>query len=235
MSSNIKDWKGTPIGSFLEERLNLPVWVENDVNAMALAEHRFGAAMGCDSVICVTVGTGIGGGVILDGKLWRGSTFAAGEIGHVPIATEGPVCTCGQIGCLEVFCASSAIVTRCRKQLKSGLTPGFDTVLNGNIEDLGIRKLFAAARKKDEVALGVIAESARFLSVGLAAAVNILNPNLVVIGGGVADGGAGFVEAVAIELRERVCDSAVESLRIVRAALGNNAGFVGASILGEER
>ena len=235
MSPNIKDWKGAPLGPFLKERLNLPVWVDNDVNAMALAECRFGAGIGYDSVICVTVGTGIGGGLVIGGKLWRGSSFAAGEIGHVPIALDGPVCRCGKIGCLEAFCASSAIVARCREQLKSGLTPGFDAVLNGNIEELGIRKLFAAARKKDEIALRVVAESARFLAIGLTGAVNILNPSLVVIGGGVADGGAGFVEAVAVELRERVCDSAAESLRVVKAALGNNAGFVGAAILGEER
>jgi len=235
MSPNIKDWKGAPIGSFLKERLNVPVWVDNDVNAMALAEHRFGAGLGYDSIVCVTVGTGIGGGLIIDGKLWRGSSHTAGEIGHVPIAPDGPVCGCGQTGCLEAFCASAAIVQRCREQLESGLTPGFKAVLHGNIEELGIRKLFAAARKKDEVALRVIAETARFLAIGLTGAVNLLNPDLVIVGGGVADGGAGFVEAVALELRERVCDSAAENLRVVKAALGNHAGFVGASILGEER
>ncbi len=235
MSPNIKDWKGAPLGSFLSERLNLPVWVDNDVNAMALAECRFGGGVGFDSVVCVTVGTGIGGGIMIDGKLWRGSSHAAGEIGHVPIDLSGPVCGCGQTGCLEVFCSSSAMVNRCREQLKSGLTPGFDAVLNGNIEDLGVRKLFAAARKKDPVALSVIAESARFLAIGLTSAVNILNPSLVIIGGGVADGGAGFVEIVAQELRERVCDSAAGYLRVIKAALGNDAGFVGASILGEGR
>ncbi|MCD6249449.1 MAG: ROK family protein [candidate division Zixibacteria bacterium] len=235
MSPNIKDWKGAPLGSFLKERLNLPVWVDNDVNAMALAEHRFGAGVGYDTIICVTVGTGVGGGLIINGKLWRGSSHAAGEIGHVPIALDGPVCGCGQTGCLEAFCSSAAIVKRCRDQLESGLTPGFDAVLNGNIEGLGIRNLFAAARKKDEVALRVIAETARYLAIGLTGAVNLLNPDLVIVGGGVADGGAGFVEAVALKLRKRVCDAAAEKLRVVKAALGNQAGFVGASLLGEER
>lgn len=235
MSPNIKDWKGAPIGPFLTERLNLPVWVDNDVNAMALAECKFGGGVGFNSVLCVTVGTGIGGGVIIDGKLWRGSSHAAGEIGHIPIDPNGPICKCGQTGCLETFCSSSAIVNRCREQLESGLTPGFDAVLNGNIKDLGIRKLFAAARKKDKVALNVIAESAKYLAMGLTSAVNILNPALVIVGGGIADGGAGFVEIVARELRERICDSAAENLRVVKAALGNNAGFIGAGILGEER
>lgn len=235
MSPNIKDWKGAPIGPFLQDRLNLPVWVDNDVNAMALAEHRFGAGIGYDSVLCVTVGTGIGGGIILDGKLWRGSNHAAGEIGHVPIALDGPVCACGQTGCLELYASSSAIVARCRDKLADGLTPVFDAVLNGNIEELGIRKLFVAGKKKDRVALEVIAESAHFLAIGLTGAVNILNPDLVIVGGGVADGGAGFVEAVALELRKRISDSAGENLRVVKAALGNSAGFIGAGILGEGR
>ena len=119
--------------------------------------------------------------------------------------------------------------------MESGLTPVFETVLNGDINELGIRKLFVAAKKKDEVAAGVISATARYLAIGLAGAVNLLNPNLVIIGGGVADGGAGFVETVALELRNRICDSAVDGLRVVKAALGNNAGFVGAGILGEER
>jgi len=235
MSPNISGWKGTAIGEFMKERLNMPVWVDNDVNAVALAEHRFGAGIGYDSLVCVTVGTGVGGGLILGGKLWRGGNNAAGEIGHIPIDPNGPVCRCGQRGCLEAFCSSSAMIERCRSKLDHDLTPTFTTVLNGDLEQLSIKKLFAAARKKDETALTVINETAEYLAFGLAGVVNLLNPDLVIIGGGVADGGAGFVESVTQNLRRRICDSAADNLRVVKATLGNNAGFIGAGILGEER
>ncbi|MEW5795729.1 MAG: ROK family protein [Candidatus Zixiibacteriota bacterium] len=235
MSPNIVGWKGTPIGNFLRERLNVPVWVDNDVNAVALAEHRFGAGAGYQSLVCVAVGTGVGGGVILNGKLWRGVTSAAGEIGHMSIDPNGPACGCGNKGCIEAFCSSSAILARCRAKLGDHLTPVFEEVLTGDPDELSIKKLFAAAKQRDEIALDVIAETARYLAMGLAGVVNLLNPELVIVGGGVADGGAGFVEAVAQEIRGRVCDSAGEKLRVVKASLGNSAGFIGAGILGEER
>jgi glucokinase len=236
MSPNISGWKGTALGEFLRERLNTPVYVDNDANAVALAEHRFGAGIGFDSVVCVTVGTGVGGGLILGGRLWRGSSSAAGEIGHMSINADGPECKCGNRGCLEAYCASAAIIGRCRSKLDGGLTPAFENVLRDDgLETLTIKKLFAAARKKDNVALEVIEETAEYLSIGLAGVVNLLNPDLVIIGGGVADGGAGFVESVAQSLRNRCCDSAIDNLRVVKATLGNYAGFIGAGILGEER
>jgi glucokinase len=235
MSPNIPGWKGAPVGEFLHDRLNVPVWVDNDVNAVALAEHRFGAGTGYNSVVCVAVGTGVGGGIILNGRLWRGSTSAAGEIGHMIIDADGPVCGCGNRGCVEALCASSAIIERCRTRLEQHTTPAFEEILREDPGALSIRKIFAAAKKKDSLALEVIEESARFLAIGVAGVVNLLNPEVVIIGGGVADGGAGYVEVVSKELRQRVCDSAKEKLRIVKAALGNSAGFIGAGILGEER
>lgn len=235
MSPNIPGWKGAAVGEFLRERLNVPVWVDNDVNAVALAEYRFGAGVGYQSVVCVAVGTGVGGGIILNGRLWRGSTSAAGEIGHMPIDPNGPVCGCGNKGCVEALCASAAIIERCRTKLNHNMTPTFKEIMNGDPGDLTIRKIFTAAKKRDSVALEVIEETARYLAIGMAGVVNLLNPEVVIIGGGVADGGAGFVEAVSQEMRRRVCDSAKEKLRIVKAALGNTAGFIGAGILGEER
>jgi len=235
MAPNIPGWKGAQIGEFLHERLNVPVWVDNDVNAVALAEYRFGAGAGYNSVICVAVGTGVGGGIILNGKLWRGSTSAAGEIGHMSIDLNGPVCGCGNRGCVEALCASPAIIERCRAKLDHQMTPVFEEILHDEPGELTIRKIFAAAKKRDSVALEVIEETARYLAIGMAGVVNLLNPEVVIIGGGVADGGAGFVEIVSQELRRRVCDSARERLRIVKATLGNNAGFIGAGILGEER
>jgi len=212
----------------------MPVFVDNDANAMALAESRFGAAVGSKSVVCATVGTGIGGGLIIDGKVWRGASGSAAELGHIPIDLNGPDCLCGGKGCVEAYCSSRAMVARAKKKLSGGLTPTFDEVLDNGLDSLNIKKLFLAARKQDEVAIEILEESARYLGIGLAGVVNLLNPETVVIGGGIADGGAGFVELVAAEIKNRAWSSATEELRIVKARLGNDAGFIGAGILGED-
>jgi glucokinase len=235
LSPNINGWQGMEIGKILRDRLNLPVVVENDVNAMALAESRFGAALGYKSVICVAIGTGVGGGVIIDGKLWHGANFTAGEIGHMTLYSNGPACRCGSKGCVEVYCSSQAILTRAKLRITGHLSDLFEEVLEGSMENLTIKRLFTAAKKGDPDALAVIAETAEYLGAGIAGAVNLLNPEIVVIGGGVADGGAGFVEGVAAEIRKRAFGSATENLRVARATLGNDAGFIGAGILGEMR
>lgn len=235
VSPNITGWNGMEIGQILRDRLNLPVWVDNDVNAMALAESRFGAAVGYKSVICVAVGTGVGGGIILNGRLWRGASHSAGEIGHMSINPVGPKCRCGAKGCVEAYCNSQAIIKRTIDKLSNGLTPIFEEVLEGPLSGLTIKKLFAAARKSDPVAMEVVQESAEYLAAGIANAVNILNPEIVVLGGGVADGGAGFVETVGAEIKKRALGPAGSELRVTKATLGNDAGFIGASILGEAR
>ena len=231
---NIPGWQGAEIGAALRERLNLPVFVDNDANAVALAETRFGAAAGSKSVVCVTVGTGIGGGLVIDGKLWRGAFNAGAELGHMPINFDGPECGCGRRGCIEAYCSSRAMIERVKTRTKSGLTPILKEILNGDPESLTVKKVFQASQRGDEAAMAAISETARFLGIGLSGIVNLLNPETIVIGGGVTDGGGGFVEAVAAEIRQRAFDSAVEGLRIVKAALGNNAGFIGAGLLGEE-
>jgi glucokinase len=234
-SPNIPGWLGTSIGDFMRDRLNLPVYVDNDVNVVALAEHRFGAGIGHSSVVCVAIGTGVGGGLIINNRVWRGGTHGAGEIGHMIIDPDGPSCRCGRKGCLEAFCSSAAIITRCKGKLKGGLTPAFEELLNGDLESLTIKKLFAAARKRDDLAREVIVETADYLALGLANVLNLLNPDLVIIGGGIADGGAGFVEEVARNLHARVDGTAVGQTKVVKATLGNSAGFIGAGILGDER
>ncbi len=232
-SPNIEGWRGMPIGENLSERLNVPVYVDNDVNAMALAELKFGAARGARSVVCVTVGTGVGGAVIIDGKLWRGSTFAAGELGHMTINFDAGFAHGGMPGSIEGYCSSSAILGRTRKTLEKEMTPAFESVLDDGLDGLTIRKVFAAIKKGDEAAQAIINETAGYLGTGLAGIVNLLNPEVIVIGGGIAEGGGGFIEAVAARIKELAFDSAVEQLQVVKASLGNDAGFIGASLLGE--
>jgi glucokinase len=232
-SPNIDGWCGTELGQILAERLNMPVLVDNDVNTMAVAEARFGAAVGYSSVICVALGTGVGGGIILDGKLWRGSNHAAGEVGHITLNADGDPCKSHMPGCLESLCSSSAIIERCKHKLKNDLSPIFKEVLEGSIENINIKRIFTAVKKGDDIAQSVMDETARYLGIGLAGVVNLINPEIVVIGGGIADGGGGFVESVSAHIRKYACEPATENLRVARATLGNDAGFIGAGILGE--
>lgn len=229
---NIKGWEGMEIGQTLSDRLNTRVLVDNDANAMALAETKFGAALGARSVVCATVGTGIGGGVVIDGKIWRGASSSAGELGHLSIDPNGPECKCGNRGCMEVFCCSQALIERVKEGMKTSMTDVFKSLLDGKIKNLSVKKIFAAAKKNDPVALEAIDETAYYLGYGLAGVVNLLNPEVVVIGGGILEGGGGFLEKVTEEIKNRAFSSAVENLRVVRAALGNDAGFIGAGLLG---
>ncbi|MEP0826914.1 MAG: ROK family protein [bacterium] len=230
---NIPGWVGIKIGAHLKEHLNLPVFVDNDANAMALAELRFGAGKRFSSAVCITVGTGIGGGIIIDKNLWRGSNFSAGEIGHIVVKYDGKECRCGNRGCLEAYCASQAIIDRTKEKMKNGMTPIFEEVLSGDIQNLNIKRLFMAARKGDELALEVIEETGEILGAGLSGIVNSLNPEAIIFGGGIVDGGAGFVEATGAAIRKRAFPMAADNLRILKAELGNDAGFIGAGLLGE--
>ncbi len=230
---NIKGWQGTQIGQALRERLNMPVFVDNDVNCMAVAESKFGAATGGGTTICLTLGTGVGGAILFDGKLYRGANYSAGELGHISIDHNGRLCNCGNKGCLEVYVSSKAIVANVKALLGDDMGSIFKRVLEGEIENLNIRKIFAAFRSGDEAATRVLGETASYVATALSGVVNLLNPNRVVIGGGVAEGDNGFVAMIEREIRERAFDSATDGMIVVRAALGNDAGFIGAGLLGE--
>ncbi len=230
---NIPDWVGMEIAAHLKEHLNMPVYVDNDANVVALGEFRFGAAKRFSSAICITMGTGIGGGIIINRQLWRGASFSAGEIGHIIVNENGRPCKCGNKGCLEAYCASQPILDRAREKLAVGMTETMDEILEGNIDNLTIKKLFAAGKKSDETALAVIEETGRIMGAALSGVVNLFNPEALVFGGGIIDGGAGLVEVIGAEIRRRAFPSATENLRILRAELGNNAGFIGAGLLGE--
>lgn len=232
---NIENWTGMEIGKILSERLNLPVFVDNDVNAMALAECRFGAARHSKEVLCVTVGTGIGGAVIIGGKVIHGYNYTAGELGHITINFEGPDCACGNKGCLEAYCSSRYILQQTRNALEKDFNPIFREVLDSDLDNLTIKKIFAAIKKGDELAISIIKQTATYLGIGLAGIVNLLNPETVIIGGGITDGGGGFVETVEQEIKNRAFYSAVEKLSVFKASLGNDAGFIGAGLLGDKR
>ncbi|MEZ5359054.1 MAG: ROK family protein [Candidatus Zixiibacteriota bacterium] len=227
---NLPGWVGFHLRERLKERLNLPVYVDNDANCASLAELRFGAGQGYENIICLTIGTGIGGTLIINGRLHRGSTFAAGEIGHMKIAVQRNGHT--EFENLEKLVSSRAIVNEVRERLEEEMTPTFQNLLGDSIDSLTIRKIFTAIKRGDAIARDVITESGRLLGATLAGLINVINPQLIILGGGVAEGGADFVETVKETIREQALSTVSQNLEIVRATLGNDAGFIGAAFLG---
>ncbi|HEX3827041.1 MAG TPA: ROK family glucokinase [Sporichthyaceae bacterium] len=227
-------WCEEPLGLRLAARLGVPVHVENDANVAAWAEARFGAGVGRASVVCVTVGTGVGGGLVLDGRLQRGGFGCAGEVGHLPVVPDGLPCGCGQRGCLEQYASGTALVRAARRLLDSSApgTAALRAACAGRPEDLHGPAITDLARRGDPAARALLAELGDWLSVGLAVLTAVLDPECFVIGGGVADAGDELLGPVRDGLRRRLpAGGARPGAEVVAARLGNDAGMIGAADL----
>ena len=224
---NLPSLDGFRLTAALSAQLKLPALLENDANAAAVGEMWQGAGRGRRTIVCVTLGTGVGGGIILDGKLWRGVDGAAGEIGHMGVDPFGGVaCTCGSSGCLEVYASATAIVRMTREA--SPRHP--ESVLHAR-EDLTSEKIFAAGLGGDELALEVFRRMGVYLGIGLANLINLLNPEMIVIGGGVANGWDLFEKHMHHEVAGRAFPVPAARVKIVRAECGDDAGLLGAARL----
>ena len=225
-SPNLSGWHDVPLKSVFEEELRYPVVVENDANAAAYGEWMKGAGRGMRQFVCLTLGTGVGGGIICNGALYRGSSGFAGEIGHAVILADGPRCTCGNRGCLEAIIGAGAIVARARDMLRASgeARPEWEG-------DLTVERLSQSASSGDAVAVRALAETGRYLGIGLTNVVHILAPEAIAIGGGVAGAGDLILEPARATVRMSVMDEAMASVRIVPAELGNKASFLGVALL----
>lgn len=225
------DWHDVPIRKILQERLRFPVFIENDANLAALGEHAFGAGRGEENMVYITVSTGVGGGLILGGRLYRGSSGSAGEIGHMTVLPDGPVCKCGNAGCLEAVASGTAIAREARELVARGGGKKILAEAGGSPEEITSALVTTAAAGGDPDALRIITVAARYLGIGIANILNLLNPSLVVLGGGVMEAGHLFFDRIHTEVGERALDETRGSARIVRAELGGRAGVLGAVAL----
>jgi len=223
---NLPSLTNFPLKHVLEERFGWPVLLENDANAAAVGEMWLGAARGCRDVVSVTLGTGVGGGVILDGELWRGAHGSAGEIGHTTVDPfSGLKCKCGNVGCLELFASATAIVRMTRENL-----PQFpQSVLNR--EELTAERVYDAGREGDELALSVFKRFGTYLGIGLANLINIIDPEIIVIAGGAVNGWDLFACDMRREVNERAVRVTAQQVKIAAAECGDNAGLLGAARL----
>ena len=223
-------WDRFPIRDAFAGEYAAPVFVDNDVNVMALGEHWNGVAKGVDDVIFVKIGTGIGSGLILGGHLHRGTQGCAGDFGHICVDPDGPVCSCGNTGCLEAMAGAPAIVLRAERCARDGGSPPLMAILEEKGE-LTMKDVGEAARRGDYCALTTIRRSGRLIGQTLASAVNVLNPSMIVIGGGVSRIGNALLAEIRSAVYQRSLPLATRNLPIVLSELGDTAGVVGASVL----
>jgi glucokinase len=219
-------WTNFPLRDVIAERVRLPVRIDNDANCATLGEWWMGAARGANNVIGMTIGTGIGGGVILGGRLYHGSSDVAGEIGHATIDITGRRCKCGNYGCLEAYASGPSIAERAREAL-SGDDCLMVKMAGGDPAMITAATVYEAAKKGDDVAIEVVRETSRFLGAGVANLLNIFNPDVVVICGGVTQAGETLFAPLRHEVRKRAFKPAVDACEIVPGILAA-AGVVGA-------
>jgi N-acetylglucosamine repressor len=223
--------QNVPIRSFLESEFHVPVWVENDVRAMVLAESWFGQGKGLEDFICVHVGSGVGAGIFSARSLVRGPSYTAGELGHTTIDSSGPRCSCGNSGCLEALASGPALERRARMRLQAGAPSLLREQLDGRWEDLTGSMLTAAAQVGDAFAQEMLAETGRWLGIGLANLVNLLNPKRIILNGGVFNAGQYVLETLERTVWERALAAPAEDVTIVVSRLGKKAGAIGAATL----
>lgn len=222
-------WRNFPLRDRIVKRLNLPATLDNDANCATVGEWWQGAAKGGTNVIGMTIGTGIGGGLIIDGKLFHGASDVAGEIGHTTIDLNGRHCKCGNYGCLEAYASGPAIATRAREVLVREETASLlPSLVNGHLDRITAETVYKAAQQGDAVASEIVRDTARYLGVGIANLLNIINADVVVVAGGVTQAGDALFVPLRAEVRRRAFRPAVEATRIVPGMLPGTAGVVGA-------
>ena len=221
-------WRDFPLRDAVASRVGLPATLDNDANCATVGEWWCGAARGARHVIGITIGTGIGGGLMIGGELYHGASDVAGEIGHTTIDSTGRRCKCGNYGCLEAYASGPAIAERAREALDDGEGSLLRELVGGDLSRVTARLVYDASTRGDPIAREVVRDTARFLGAGLANLLNIFNPDVVVLAGGVTDAGDALFEPLRGEVRRRAFRPAVEACRIVPGALGGSAGVIGA-------
>lgn len=215
---NLPGWKDVPLRDIISREFGLPVILENDANCACFGEKWAGAGKKVKSLICLTLGTGIGGGIILDNKLWRGIDDTAGEIGHMIIDPDGPVCGCGNYGCLEAFSSATALVKK-----------AIDELPHLNKNTLTARDIYESAKKGDILARRLLEDAGRYLGIGIASLVNILNPEMVVLCGRMTGAGKFILSPLQREVKKRSFAVPGRRVKICLSELGEYAGVIGAA------
>ena len=217
---NISGWNNIPLKAIFQKRLKAPTFLDNDVNVITLGEWKFGAGQGMKNMVCITLGTGVGGGLVINGRLYRGESFCAGEIGHIPLNEDGPRCHCGGRGCLESYVGNQYLLAGARKIFRNPMMTLEDVTRLASKGDLRAVRFWKGAAVR--------------IGNGLSGIVNLLNPECIIIGGGIANAHRFLLKTIHETIKKRAMKIPARAVRIVRAQLGSDAGIIGAKVLVEE-
>jgi len=228
-SPNFPGWKDVPLRSHIERAIHLPVVLDNDANAAAFGEKWKGAGQKVESLICMTLGTGIGGGIIIDGKVWHGALGMAGEIGHITVNPDGRRCNCGNYGCLEAYSSASGMVKGAIAAIEEGKKTTLKRLSQGDNDRITGRMLYEAAVGGDRLAIHIFKEAGRYLGIAMAGLIHILNPEMIVLTGGVTESWDLFMPVAMDEIKRRVYRQTIEKTKIRRGRLPGTAGVIGAA------
>ena len=231
--SNNLGFENTPMAELIRKHIDKPVYIENDANAAAYGEYVAGAAKGAKNAVCITLGTGVGGGIIIDGKIYSGSNFAGAEIGHTVIGIDGPQCSCGRRGCFEAYSSATGLIRMTKEKMDA--VP--DSIMHKITEERGgkvsARTSFDAMRQGDAAAKEVVDFYIKALACGITNTINTFQPDILCIGGGVCnEGDALLLPVKALVAKEVYTRNSPKNTEIVIAKLGNDAGLIGAAFLG---
>jgi glucokinase len=224
-SPNLPGWRDVPLRRLVQDEIGLPVVLDNDANVAALAEQWIGAGRGCSSLVLLTLGTGIGSGIVLDGRIWHGADGVAGEVGHMSIDPHGLPCGCGNRGCLEVYASATGMVRRMREAIDTGEP----SVLAERRDALTARLIHEAAVGGDAAARHAVEETGRYLGVGVSNLLHLLNPQVVAFSGGVAAAGEMLMAPVRKEVAWRTLEASRRNVRICFSEVPEDAGILGAA------
>ena len=227
-SPNIPEWREVPLKDIVQERFSLPVYLGNDATLAALGEWRFGVKKKVSDLIYITVSTGIGGGIICNGRLYTGVLGVAGEVGHMTIDVNGPQCNCGNVGCWETLASGTALAREAVKEIKGGASTAITGLVGGDLSRVEAKVVFQAAKQGDRLAGELISRLGYYLGVGLANLVNIFNPELILVGGGVSKMGDLLLEPASKVVRERAFATSAGAVQIKPALLGDDSSILGA-------
>ncbi|OGN96676.1 MAG: hypothetical protein A2Z77_01430 [Chloroflexi bacterium RBG_13_51_36] len=228
-SPNLPALRNVLLRDIMQERLGKKTFLINDADAAALGEFYFGAARGVGNFIYITLSTGIGGGVVIDGKIYTGAIGAAGEVGHMTIDVNGPVCNCGNRGCWETLASGTALAREAKNRIKEGGKTSILEYADGDIEKVTAQSVHSAAEQGDRLAKELIVRIGGYVGVGLANLINIFNPELIVIGGGLSTIGDMLLKPAFKVAGERAFKEAFQAVRFASAGLGRNSGVLGAA------
>jgi len=229
---NLPGWNNLPLKKIFEKKYKIQIVVENDVNSITWGEYLFGAGKGCTTIICITLGTGLGGGIVHNGKLLRGAKYSAMEIGHIPIDYKGPKCNCGNYGCIERFVGRDYIVERAVKAIKKGEKTLIFKMANWDLKKITPKLISQAYKKGDKIAENIWLDVGECLGAMFSGLVNLFNPEKIIIGGGISQVGKILFDTVTKNIKKRAMPKLTENLKVVPAGLGIDAGIIsGASLV----